>query len=138
MQLQDAVPAVKRWFYRRSDRWLFVFDNADSISNPNDPSYINLRYFLPDDSCINVVVTSRDRSATEISELSAVEVDQMSLEEAVTLFQRQAKIEAPTSQQQEQIESIVHVLGYLALAITLAGWQPNAIWELSSVHWSPA
>ena len=121
VQIQDAVSAVRRWFYGRGKRWLFVFDNADEISDVESPSYVDLRYFLPDDPGSHVIVTSRDRSVSEISGLSEVEVDQMSSKEAAILFQRQAKIVAPTLQQKEQITSIVKELGHLALAITLAG-----------------
>jgi hypothetical protein len=121
VQIQDAVPAVRRWFYGRGKRWLFVFDNADEISDVESPSYVDLRYFLPDDPGSHGIVTSRDRSVSEISGLSEVEVDQMSSKEAAILFQRQAKIVAPTLQQKEQITSIVKELGRLTLAITLAG-----------------
>jgi hypothetical protein len=82
------VPAVRRWFYGRGKRWLFVFDNADEISDVESPSYVDLRYFLPDDLGSHVIVTSRDRSVSEISGLSEVEVDQMSSKEAAILFQR--------------------------------------------------
>jgi hypothetical protein len=88
VQTQDAVPAARRWFYGRGKRWLFVFDNADEISDVESPSYVDLRYFLPDDLGSHVIVTSRDRSVSEISGLSEVEVDQMSSKEAAILFQR--------------------------------------------------
>jgi len=120
-QIRYAVPAVKRWFYGRRKKWLFIFDNADSLSNQNDPSYVDLRRFLPDDPCVSVIITTRDRSATEMTELPAVEVEEMRPEEAVMLFQRQAKLHATLSQQEEQIAAIVQELGHLALAISLAG-----------------
>jgi hypothetical protein len=31
--IEDAVAAVKSWFYGRTGRWLVVFDSADSIDN---------------------------------------------------------------------------------------------------------
>ncbi|KAJ9661940.1 hypothetical protein H2198_001692 [Neophaeococcomyces mojaviensis] len=121
IQVQYAVPAVKRWFYGRGKKWLFIFDNADSISNQNDPLYVDLRCFLPDDPCVHVIITTRDRLATEMTELPAVEVDEMRLEEASTLFRRQARIYTTSLQQEEQITAIVQELGRLALAVTLAG-----------------
>lgn len=33
IQAEHAVLAVKRWFYGRGKRWLFVIDSADSIAN---------------------------------------------------------------------------------------------------------
>ena len=33
VKLEDAVPAVKSWFYRQSGRSLLVLDSADSIDD---------------------------------------------------------------------------------------------------------
>ncbi|KAJ9650815.1 hypothetical protein H2198_009882 [Neophaeococcomyces mojaviensis] len=121
IEVHNAVAAVKRWFYGRGKRWLFVFDSADAIREPNDPFYVDLRRFLPDDPSIHVILTTRDRCAQDMTELPAVIVEEMTRGEAVTLFQKQAMILAPTSQQEGHIGAIVQELGYLALAITLAG-----------------
>lgn len=121
IQVEKAVLAVKRWFYGRGKRWLFVVDSADTISNPDDPLYIDLRRFLPDDPSIHTIVTTRDQSAQDMTELPAVEVDEMTSEEAIALFQKQARLRNVTPQQEEQISTIVQELGHLALAITLAG-----------------
>lgn len=119
-QLQHAISAVKQWFYVRGKRWMFVFDNADSVRDHNDPCYIDLRHFLPDSPDIHVIVTTRDRLTSEMSELPAIEVDEMRPEQAIALFQRQAKISTTTPRQEEEIGCIVRILGHLALAITLA------------------
>ena len=62
-QIEDAVPAVKRWFYGRKKRWLFVLDSADAISDTHDPGYINLRRYLPGYPSIHVTVATRDGTA---------------------------------------------------------------------------
>lgn len=118
---KSVVSAVKRWFYGRGKRWLFIFDNADSISNQKDPFYVDLRHFLPDDSSLDVIVTTRDQSAQEVTDLPAIEVEKMTHEEAVSLFQTQAKIHSVSQLQVKEIDSIVRELGHFALAITLAG-----------------
>lgn len=46
IQVENTVPAVKRWFYRRAKKWLFVFESADEIEHMEDASYADLRYFL--------------------------------------------------------------------------------------------
>lgn len=120
IQLQQAVAAAKRWFRDCSQRWMFVFDNADSIRDRNDPPYIDLRRFLPDGSNIHVILTTRDQLAANLSELPMVEVDEMKPEEAVHLFQKQVRLSESTSQQETQVGQIVQTLGNLALAVTLS------------------
>lgn len=120
-QVQNAISAVKRWFHGRGKRWLFVIDSADVINDPNNPAYVDLLRYLPDDPSVHVLVTTRDRSAQEITDLSVVEVQEMTSKEAATLFQKQAKILNAIPSQEEHIGAIVHELGYLALAIILAG-----------------
>lgn len=77
MKLEDAVPAVKSWFYRQCGWSLLVLDSADSIDNADDLLYIDLEYFLPDASLVDVVVTTRSSRAREMSALEAVEVAEM-------------------------------------------------------------
>ncbi|KAL8882931.1 MAG: hypothetical protein Q9198_000141 [Flavoplaca austrocitrina] len=42
------MPAVKKWFQGRGDRWLVVQDSADTIDDDQSRSYIDLEYFMPD------------------------------------------------------------------------------------------
>ncbi len=90
--VEDAVPAVKRWFDGREGRWLVVLDSADSIDNEHDESYINLQYFVPDAPGVDMIITSRSATAQEMTSLEAVAVEEMEASEATELFQRSTKI----------------------------------------------
>ncbi|KAI9715703.1 MAG: hypothetical protein M1812_005855 [Candelaria pacifica] len=46
VKVEDAVPAVKRWFHGREGRWLVVLDSADSIDSDRDKTYIDLMYSI--------------------------------------------------------------------------------------------
>lgn len=120
VQLDDAVPAVKRWFLQRQKKWLFVIDSADNIANEGHSLYINPHTFLPDDPSIHVIITTRDGSAKRMSMLTAVEVGAMEEEEAAALFMKHAETE-PRSSQDDEVPRIVQELGFLALAVILAG-----------------
>lgn len=48
VKVEDAVPAVKRWFQGREGQWLMVLDSADMINIDRNKSYIDLEYFMPD------------------------------------------------------------------------------------------
>jgi tetratricopeptide (TPR) repeat protein len=128
---EDAVLAVKSWFQRRSGRWLVVFDSADAIDDEEDKSYIDLRYFLPDAPSVTVIITTRSAIATEMTQLEEVNVAEMEPSEAAELFIRCAKL-TNDSQAGTEVELIVKELGYLALAITLAGSYVSMTPRLSS------
>ena len=120
-RIEDAVPAVKRWFYGREKTWLFVFDSADNVDHEREPSYINLRYFLPDDPSVQVVVTTRNANVRKMGQLEGVEVGEMEKKEATALFLKQAKMVVVSREQEEEVGKIVEELGHLALAVMLAG-----------------
>lgn len=121
LKVEDAVPAVKHWFHQREGRWLVVLDSADSIDDDRDRSYIDLQYFMPDSPGVHILITSRSATAREMTRREAVEVADMESSEAVELFQRCAKMQNPGPDVTMEVGRIVQELGYLALAITLAG-----------------
>jgi tetratricopeptide (TPR) repeat protein len=114
--IEDAVPAVKSWFHRQTERLLVVLDSADTIDNADDTSYIDLGYFLPDAASVDNIITTRSSRAQDMSTLEAVEVGEMEADEAAALFCKYAKLN-----HEAEVLKIVKELGYLALAITLAG-----------------
>ena len=132
VKVEDAVPAVKCWFHGREGRWLVVLDSADTIDNDRHRCYIDLEYFLPDAPGVHVVITSRSSTAKEMTTLEAVKVADMEPPEAVELFQRCAKIEEKSQDIATEVAQIVKELGYLALAITLAGSYVSVTPRLSS------
>lgn len=86
VKVEDAVPAVKRWFHGHEGRWLVILDSADTIDNDREKSYIDLGYFMPDTPGVHVLITSRSSTAKEITMLDAVEVVDMEPLEAIELF----------------------------------------------------
>jgi hypothetical protein len=120
LETEEVVLAVKNWFYGRNRKYLFVFDSADEIDD-RDKFYVDLRHFLPDAPSVHVVITTRSGVAKEMTRLEAVEVKGMEPAEATELFIRCAKLKSPSPEVKREAASIVEELGYLALAIALAG-----------------
>ena len=116
-----VITAVKSWFHGRNGRWLFVFDNADSLDDESDHYFVNLRRYLPDAPGIDVIVTTRSRTAVDMTELEAVEVGKLAPAEAVDIFMRCSRIRDPRADVLEEMGRIVTELDHLALAVTLAG-----------------
>ena len=92
VRVEDAVPAVKRWFHGREGRWLVILDSADTIDDDQQKPYIDLDYFIPDAPEVHIIITSRSSTAKEITTLDAVEVVEMESPEARELFRRYAKL----------------------------------------------
>ena len=132
VKIEDAVPAVKSWFHGRKGRWLVVLDSADSIDNEQDPSHIDLTYFLPDAPGVDVVITSRSWRAKDMTQLEAIDVSEMEPAEAAKLFTVSAKLQDIGHDTEAEVALIVEELGRLALAITLAGAHVAATPRLSS------
>lgn len=119
--LDDAVLGIKGWFHRLKRRSLIIIDSADCIDNEEDPSYIDLSYLLPEAPQVDIIITTRSSQAQALSLSDAVEVGQMTETEAVELLSNYAKIRAKDVETKQEIIKIVDELGYLALAITMAG-----------------
>ena len=132
LKVEDAVPAVKHWFDRREGQWLIVIDSADSIDDDQDRSYIDLRYFMPDAPGVQIIITSRSLTVQDMTLLEAIEVADMESSEATELFRRCARIQGLGPELETEIGQIVKELGYLALAITLAGLYVSVTPRLSS------
>ena len=75
VKVEDAVPAVKRWFHGREGRWPVILDSADTFDNDRDKSYIDLGFFMSDTPGVHVVITSRSSTAKKTTMLDAVESD---------------------------------------------------------------
>ncbi|KAL8856213.1 MAG: hypothetical protein Q9178_007178 [Gyalolechia marmorata] len=131
LTVDDVVTIVKDWFGRHGGRRLLVFDSADLVDNEDDSSYYDLRDFIPDSPSLHVIITTRNSSLKDISKLDGVEVGVMEKSEAAELFWKSSKIKDKTGQSRTEIDLIVQELGYLALAISLAGSYVSATPRLS-------
>ena len=118
-----VIDTVKEWLENTPCNWLVVIDNADNLTWIHD--------IMPKGRMGSLIVTSRDRMVYRAVN-HAIHVDKMSTEEALDLLLRSANI-VPDSRQQDEADPvqkqshehqafrIVDQLGYLALAIDLAG-----------------
>ena len=118
-----VIRTVKEWLEDTSCKWLVVIDNADNLKWVHG--------IMPRSGAGSVIITSRDRMVHRFVN-HAIHVDKMNTEEALSLLLRSANIPSSTSQkhgseliqqesQKHQALLIVNELGYLALAIDLAG-----------------
>lgn len=102
------------------------------IDNNEDNNFIDLRRYPPDAPSVDTIITTRSSTAKETTELEPVEVAELEPWEASQPFFRCSKLNDSTSEVREKVDSIVKGLGYLALAVTLAGAHVSATPRLKS------
>lgn len=110
----NYVVALKEWLNRRKDRYLLVFDNCDT-----DEMVDLLPRFFPDTNNGQILLTSRRDRIYVLGE--TVLVEGLPPESAVDLLLHHAGIEAPSETQRALGHKVVFEMGYLALAVDLAG-----------------
>lgn len=110
----DYVIALKEWLNRRRGRYLLVFDNSDT-----DEMIDLLPRFFPDTNKGHVLITSRRDRVYVLG--GTVLVEGLAPESAVDLLLYHAGIEAPSKTQRALGREVVFEMGYLALAVDLAG-----------------
>jgi hypothetical protein len=122
IEVDVAIEAVKSWLTSRNERCLFVFDAADELDDERAPNHFDVHRYLPCSSPhLDVVITTRSRTAADSSNLEPVEVGDLSLGVATELFLRCSKTGNPSANITKEVATIVEELGCLALAVTLAG-----------------
>ncbi|KXH49099.1 hypothetical protein CSIM01_09230 [Colletotrichum simmondsii] len=110
------IKRVQNWLAQnRTEEWLLVFDNNDTIDVSN---------YLPPGNTGNILFTSRRKDMSPILDANqTIPVDIMDAEDAVTLFLRASQRQQAKSEDDDEKygQAIVHELGYLPLAIDQAG-----------------
>ena len=116
-----TVQAVRQWLHARKetdDAWLVIIDNADDVS-------WGIKKVLPQGSRGNIIITSQDKQSRQLVDGGCEEVcvDTMEPLEARALLLRRLEWDLdPVPQDiQDDCDKIAQQLGYLALAIDLAG-----------------
>ncbi|CEJ93674.1 hypothetical protein VHEMI09249 [[Torrubiella] hemipterigena] len=117
----EIILAVHSWFNRRPGKWLFVFDGADELDDMDDVHFVDIDLYIPGSARAHVIVTSRSTIARDLSTFEGVEVCELEDMQARELFYKCSGLDGLASKWAEEIGRIVRELGYLALAITLAG-----------------
>lgn len=122
IKVDDAVLGVKSWFASRcDDRWLLVFDGADTVDDDKSNEYVNIRHYMPDSALLDVIITTRSRTAKDMTPLDGVEVGEMEEDQAVELFYALSTLKNRSQGTQDEIKLIAKELGWFTLALTLAG-----------------
>lgn len=107
------VKAVKAWLGRQEEKFLIIFDNAD------DPAKMNLAEFIPHQTRGDVIITTRDADAKAFGR--PFFINEMQKQEAAALLAKASNLSLDSPELRKTAEQITEVLGYLPLAIDLAG-----------------
>ena len=112
--LDGTVEAVLRWLSASAQEWLLLFDNCET---PED-----LNGLLPNGEHGNIIYTSRNPALGHSLPTEAVsKIDGMESRDAVTLLLKASRLNERDEGLRRLATPIVHELGFLALAIDIAG-----------------
>lgn len=120
VDIGTCVSEIRQWCQRKTGRYLFVLDSADSIEDADSDGYINLQNYLVDTASADVVITTRVQSAKDMTELEAVQVAELTPDEARDIFIRRMNLQSPDLETQKEIDAVTAELGHFALAVSLA------------------
>ena len=120
VDIGTCVSEIRQWCQRKTGRYLFVLDSADSIEDADTDVYIDLQNYLVDTASADVVITTRVQSAKEMTELEAVQVAELTPDEARDIFIRRMNLQSPDLETQKEIDAVTAELGHFALAVSLA------------------
>ncbi|KAH8746822.1 P-loop containing nucleoside triphosphate hydrolase protein [Hyaloscypha sp. PMI_1271] len=129
---EEVLRTVHSWFIGRGGRWLFVFDGADQLENESDVHFVDISRYVPESPNVHVIITSRSYIAKILSTFEGVNVGELEELQAEELFFKCSEITMTQQKVVDQAKIIVKELGYLALAITLAGSYISQTPRLSS------
>ena len=104
--------AALHWLSNQDEDWLLIIDNVD------DPD-LDLLEFFPQGANGHVLITTRNQDCT-FGNIGSMAFHGMQESDANELFLRVANITESTENKQ-LVREILHELGYLALAIVVAG-----------------
>lgn len=110
--LNETVQTVKRWL-ETNDRWLLVFDNADT------PSL--LKPYRPNNPECRILITSRAQVFDTLGIAQPLEIQQLSLEDAIEFLFKRTERQQAQSAEVAAAEALAGELGYLPLALEQAG-----------------
>ncbi|RKK82609.1 hypothetical protein BFJ68_g17525, partial [Fusarium oxysporum] len=128
---EDVKREVLGWFARASGKYLVIFDGADSLHQA-DKNFVPLSEYCPGSPHIHIIITSRSSIAKSMSTFEGVSVGELEESQSVELFLTCAEIQSARESVVAEAKLIVHELGYLALAISMAGKYVSQTPRLSS------
>jgi hypothetical protein len=104
--------AALHWLSNQDEDWLLIIDNAD------DPD-LDLLEFFPQGANGHVLITTRNQDCT-FGNIGSMAFYGMQESDANELFLKVANI-AESTENKQHVRNILRELGYLALAIVVAG-----------------
>lgn len=123
-QSNTTPESVRKTVLSRSNgmhgKWLMVFDGADGLEE-NDRNFVDLSQYIPGCPGVHVIITSRLSAAEELSTVEGVHVGELEECEATDLLFQCSKVPKTQEGAEEEVKAITKELGYLALAIEIAG-----------------
>ncbi|KAI6747682.1 hypothetical protein HG531_008224 [Fusarium graminearum] len=130
---EDVKREVLGWFARASEKYLVIFDGADSL-HQTDEDFVDLSQYCPGSSNTHIIITSRSSIAKSRSTFEGVSVEELEEAQSVELFLACAEIQPEREDVLTETKLIVHELGCLALAVSMAGRYHHSVmtvWETS-------
>ncbi|KID95699.1 proteinrelated to kinesin light chain, partial [Metarhizium majus ARSEF 297] len=127
----DVKREVLSWFTRASGKFFIVFDGADYL-HQKAKSFVALSEYIPGSPNIHIIITSRASIARSMSTFEGVSVGELEESQSVELFLNCAEIQPSRNDVVAEAKLIVHELGCLALAISMAGKYVSQTLRLSS------
>ncbi|GAB7329231.1 hypothetical protein MBLNU13_g01043t1 [Cladosporium sp. NU13] len=120
VDIGTCVSEIRQWCRRKNGKYLFVLDSADNIEDADSDEYIDLQSYVVDAASADVVITTRVQSARDMTELKAVQVAELTPDEARDIFIRRMNLQSPDLEIRREIDAVTAELGHFALAVSLA------------------
>lgn len=112
----DPLQKFKDWLSRKENTyWLLIFDNADDLES------VPLSDYIPNTKWGHIVITSRDQIVLGTLAKTGCLIDQLAVEEAISLLLQEANVHSPSMEDLEHARDIVLQFGCLPIAINQAG-----------------
>lgn len=106
----------KTWLKSKENmNYLLIFDNID------DPKTIQISTYVPNTKWGHIVYTSREQGLIGTLARTGVLLEQLALEEAVSVLLERAGVLSPVAEDKKYAEQIAQQFGCLPLAIDQAG-----------------
>ncbi|EGU77181.1 hypothetical protein FOXB_12308, partial [Fusarium oxysporum f. sp. conglutinans Fo5176] len=128
---EDVKREVLGWFARASGKYLIIFDGADSL-HQTDKNFVGLSEYCPGSPNTHIIITSRSSIAKSMSTFEGVSVEELEEWQSVELFLACAEIQPAREDVVAETKLIVHELGNLALAVSMAGKYVSQTPQLST------
>ncbi|KAL9119010.1 MAG: hypothetical protein Q9187_004437 [Circinaria calcarea] len=114
--ISNKVHAIKKWLsVEEHSDWLLNFDNVDDLGS------VRISNYIPTTSWGHVIITSRDPAVIGSIGKEGCLLERLQANEAVDVLVAKAGLENCSTEDYQQAEAIVEMLGCLPLAVDQGG-----------------